>query len=176
MRLAATVGRLAGARRILDLGTGFGYSALWLALGAGDGALVEAIDQFQVHVDAAREFADSASLSDRIQFITGDVHHLLSDLHGQYDLVHDDAWFAAKPAHFERVLELLKPGGVLTMPNWFLLADAIAGKRHKRWARFAGPNWEEATLAYAQSLVDDPRLDVTWTVSPPLGVAIKRIN
>jgi hypothetical protein len=42
-------------------------------------------------------------------------------------------------------IELLKPGGVLTMPSWFLLMDAIKGTR----------------------------LYVTWTVSPPLGIAIK---
>jgi predicted O-methyltransferase YrrM len=57
-----------------------------------------------------------------------------------YDFVHDDSWFAAQPAYFDRVVELLTPGGLLTMPNWFLLTDAIAGRRHRRWARFAGPS------------------------------------
>ena len=173
MRLAATLVRGVGAKRILDLGTGFGYSALWLAEAAGAGALVEAIDQFDVHVDAARRFAEKAGLSERVRFIAGEAGDILRNLHNEYDFVHDDAWFAAQPAYFERVLELLKPGGLLTMPNWFLLTDAIAERRHRRWARFAGPAWEKATLTYARRLANDPRVHVTWTASPPLGLAVK---
>ena len=59
------------------------------------------------------------------------------------------------------------------MPSWFLLTDAMAGMRHRKWARFAGTSWEQATVAYAQNLANDPRLHVTWTVTPPLGIAIK---
>jgi len=176
MRLAASLTRAAGARRILDLGTGFGYSALWLAEAAGADAHVDAIDQFSEHVAEAERFARLAGLDDRVRFIQGDVRSVLDGLRAAppYDQVHDDAWFAAEPPYFERVLELLRPGGLLTMPSWFLLTDALAGVRHERWARFGGEAWEESTRAYAQRLAADPRLAVTFTTSPPLGIAIKR--
>jgi predicted O-methyltransferase YrrM len=157
MRLAASVARTAGARRMLDLGTGFGYSALWLAEAAGPEGSVDAVDQFAEHVAEDERFADQAGLSSRVRFIHGDVHQVVHRLEGPYDLVHDDAWFAAQPEYFERVLELLRPGGVLSMPSWFLLTDALAGVRHQRWARFAGLDWERATLAYAHRLASDPR-------------------
>jgi len=174
MRLAHTLVRASGARRILDLGTGFGYSALWLASAAPPGARVDAVDQFEEHLIAARKFVAGARLADRVQFIAGDVHEVLRRLEGPYDLVHDDAWFGAQPAYFERVLDLLRPGGILSMPSWFLLLDALKGTRHRRWAQFAGEQWEQATLEYAQRLSANRRLHVTWTVSPPLGIAIKR--
>jgi len=109
----------------------------------------------------------------QIQFIHGDAAEYLRSADGPYDLIHDDAWFGRQPAYFDRALELLKPGGVLSMPNWFLLKDALTGTRYRRWSAFAGPDWPAATQAYAERLARDPRLHVTWTQVPPLGIAIK---
>jgi len=42
-------------------------------------------------------------------------------------------------AHFRRALELLRPGGVLAMSNWFLLVQSIADEPNMDWSEFAGP-------------------------------------
>ena len=173
MRLASMLARASGAQRILDLGTGFGYSALWLAA-TGATVHVEAVDQFQEHLDYAHEFAQAGGLLPQIQFIQGDAAQYLRCTNGPYDFIHDDAWFGCQPAYFERVVEVLRPGGVLSMPNWFLLEDALTGRRYRRWSVFAGRDWPAATLAYAEQLARDPRLDITWTRTPALGIAIKR--
>lgn len=174
MHLAATIVRATGARRILDLGTGFGYSALWLATAAGEDGTVDAIDRFPEHVAAAREFAVRFGLSNRIAFVAGEVSSVVDGLSPPYDLIHDDAWFAAKPPYLERVLQLLRPGGTLTMPNWFLLEDALRGHARRDWVEFAGPEWAESTLAYARHLSSHPMLHVSWSFFPPLGIAVKR--
>lgn len=136
MRLASTLVRSSRAKRILDIGTGFGYSALWLAEAAGACARVEGIDRFDDHAARCTGFAEVAELSERVSFLVGVAGELLSHLVGPYGVVHEDAWFAAQPAYFERIVELLKPCGLLTMPNWFLMTDAIAGVRHRRWADY----------------------------------------
>lgn len=174
MRFVAALVRASHAKRILDIGTGFGYSALWLAEAAGSGARVEAIDRFQEHLSVARRFAEQAGLSERIEFILGEASEVLMQLAGPYDLVHDDGWFAYQPTYFERMVELLKPAGLLTMPNWFLLEDALTGTPRRDWSEFAGSAWVEATLTYARRLAMDSRLYVTWSLSPPLGVAVKQ--
>jgi predicted O-methyltransferase YrrM len=174
MRLVATIVRAIGATRILDLGTGFGYSALWLASAAGEKGTVDAIDRFPEHVAVARELAAQFGLSRRIAFTADDVSAAVTRLSGPYDLIHDDAWFAAIPPYLERVLQLLRPGGTLTMPNWFLLEDALSGKPRRDWSEFAGAQWGESTLAYARQLSSAPMLDVTWSFFPPLGIAVKR--
>jgi Predicted O-methyltransferase len=121
-----------------------------------------------------REFAKSAGLSDRIEFIAGEVEEVLARAAGPYDFIHDDAWFAVAPPYFERVIELLRPGGAWTMANWFLLEDALSGAPRRDWSEFAGADWPANTIAYAERLTRDARLDVTWTLSPPLAIAIKR--
>jgi predicted O-methyltransferase YrrM len=173
MRLVATVARAAHPRRVLDLGTGFGYSAMWLADACAGECLVEAIDRFPEHVARAERFASQFGLSDRIKFTVGEVSTVLERLSGPYDLIHDDAWFAAEPAHLDRMIGLLRRGGTLTMPNWFLLEDAITGEARRDWGDLAGPGWAASTMAYAERLAADPRLSVAWSVSPPLAVGVK---
>jgi predicted O-methyltransferase YrrM len=174
MGLAAAIVRVARARRILDVGTGFGYSALWLAEAAGAGARIDAIDRFEEHVARAREFADAVGLGDRIRFLAGDAVEVLHQLDGPYDLIHDDGWFAGEPVYFERMLALLAPGGTITIPNWLLLEDAITGVPRRDWSEFAGPGWADETVRYAERLARDPRLAVAWIVSPPLAVVVRR--
>jgi predicted O-methyltransferase YrrM len=173
MRLAAALVRASRPARLLDLGAGFGYSSFWLARAAGPEARLEAIDRFPEHVARARAFAAQFGFATTISFSAGDVGEVLAQRDGRYDFIHDDAWFASAPPHYERVVALLRPGGTLSMPNWFLLEDAITGAPRRDWSEFAGPTWAGDTLAYAGKLSRDPRLDVTWSLDPPLGIAVK---
>src|SRR5262245_39356926 len=175
MRFVATLVQASKAKRLLDIGTGLGYSALWLAKAAGASARIEAIDRFPEHLSLARHFVEQAELSAHIEFILGEASEIMEQqLTGLYDLIHDDGWFASQPLYFERMVALLRPGGVLTMPNWFLLEDALSGAPRRDWAEFAGPTWVEETLTYANRLAKDSRLSVTWVISPPLGIAVKQ--
>lgn len=173
MRLAATFARAGGARRVLDLGTGFGYSALWLADAIGPTGHVTAIDRHDEHIGEARRFAAQFGLDDRTTFVVAEVDDALRDLDQPFDLVHDDAWFAQEPSYLDAMLGALRPGGMVTMPNWFLLEDAVTGEPRNEWAAFAGPEWAAATRRYAARLLADDALHVTFVVSPPLGVVVK---
>lgn len=68
---------------------------------------------------------------------------------------------------------LLRPRGLLTMPNRFLLVDALRGMRRTDWEKFAGPAWATDAIEYAEQLAARPDLAVSWTIRPPLGVAVK---
>ncbi len=173
MRLAATLARAAGAKTILDLGTGFGYSALWLASVAAPGAKVIGIDRFPEHVQAATRMAEDHRLADRCSFVAGDVGAVLSSFEAPVDFIHDDAWFAAEPPHLEAAVALLRVGGTLTMPNWFLLEDAVTGSPRRDWSAFAGSDWARDVRAFAHRLGNDERLLVKLSVTPPLGIAVR---
>ena len=153
MRFVANVARASRPRRLLDLGAGFGYSAMWLAT-AGDGeCTVEAIDLFPEHVSRAESFAKQAGLSERIKFIVGEVSEVLQGLTGPYDLIHDDAWFAAEPPYFNRMIELLRPGGTLTMPpSAPIVRDAPCPSSRSR-----GNDWSSCRQPWASRTTAQPR-------------------
>lgn len=171
MQLAASYVRAGNATDVLDLGCGLGYSTLWLAAGAN--GRVIGVDSDEGHVSGARRWADVLGFEDKVRFVAGHAAAVLDELSGPFDAIHDDAWFASAPDHVEVMISLLRPGGVLTMPNWFLLVDAITGQPRNDWERFGGPTWAADTKEYARQLVSRPDLSMNWIVEPPLGVAVK---
>lgn len=174
MQLAASYVLANNARSILDLGCGLGYSTMWLARAAGEDGLVIGIDSDDSHVAGARRYAEEAGLGSTTRFIVGDVTEVLSTLSGPFDAIHDDAWFGPAPRHLETMISHLRTGGVLTMPNWFLLVDAITGRPRNDWEAYAGPAWAADARAYAEQLAGRRDLSVNWITDPPLGVAVKR--
>jgi predicted O-methyltransferase YrrM len=101
------------ARRILELGTGLGYSALWLA---NAGAHVDTIEQDEAHAELARTNLEGAD----IEVHVGPGAEILATLEPGYDLVFNDG----EPFEFETDLDgferLLRPGGLLVSANLFL--------------------------------------------------------
>ena len=175
MRVLASLLRANAAGSVLEIGCGLGYSALWLAEAAGPQATVETIDRFPEHIELARAHAEDLGYAGRIQFLRGEAAAILSRLSGPYDFIHDDGWFAQEPPYFRRMVELLRPGGLLVMSNWFLLAHAITGKWDVDWAQFAGPSWAEDVKAYAKRVTSDPGLYVSFIMQPAwVGLAVKR--
>ncbi len=174
MQLAAMFVRAAGAQTVLDLGCGIGYSTFWLAAATTRSATVTGIDGDPGHVGQARSAGARLGFDARVRFVAGEVAEVIETIDGPIDAIHDDAWFAAAPAHLDTMVGLLRPGGLLTMPNWFLLVDALTGVPRNDWERYAGPGWAADVVDYARRLAARPDLTVTWTVRPPLGVAVKR--
>jgi predicted O-methyltransferase YrrM len=173
MQLASMFVRTASARTIVDLGCGIGYSTFWLAKAAASGAMVIGVDSDPGHIQQARSACSRLGLDDQVRFMVGDVAEVLRTFDGPVDAVHDDAWFGAAPPHVDAMVGLLRPGGLLTMPNWFLLVDALSGVPRNDWERFAGPTWAADAIEYAEQLAARPDLAVSWTIRPPLGVAVK---
>jgi predicted O-methyltransferase YrrM/nitroimidazol reductase NimA-like FMN-containing flavoprotein (pyridoxamine 5'-phosphate oxidase superfamily) len=173
MQLTATFVRAAGARTILDLGCGIGYSTFWLADAGGAGSTTVGVDSDPTHIELARSACTELGLEGRVEFVLGDVADVLGTVAGPVDAIHDDAWFAAAPSHLDAMVALLAPGGLLTMPNWFLLVDALTGQPRNDWEHVAGPSWAEDAVAYAGVLSGRRDLAVSWIIRPPLGVAVK---
>lgn len=173
MHLVASIARASGARRVLDLGSGLGYSTLWLADAVGPDGEVIGVDEDRLHTAEAEQIAIDAGVSDTVSYRAGRVVDVLPVLSGTFDLIHDDAWFVDAPEHLESMIGLLRPGGVLTMANWFLLVDALTGEPRNNWERYAGPDWAARTLKYAERLAARTDLNVNWITKPPLGIATK---
>ncbi|MCH7484902.1 MAG: class I SAM-dependent methyltransferase [Chloroflexi bacterium] len=174
MRLLAAIGRATNARRVLEIGGGLGYSAIWFADIVGDGGRVETIDRFTEHVDMIRRYAERFGMGDRITALAGEADDVLPTLDGAYDIVHDDGWFGAQPSYYDRLAGLLRPGGLLVMSNWFLLEHAVTGQSPVDWSQVLGPSWAEDIKSYARRLATDERYQVSFVQRPAVALAYRR--
>jgi predicted O-methyltransferase YrrM len=116
------LGILAGAlraRRILEVGCGLGYGALWLAWGAGPEARVETIEQDETHAAIARALVRDAGYGEQIHLHLGDSRALLPQLAGPYDLVFYDAAIPG-PDDLAQFARLVRRDGLLLTSNIFL--------------------------------------------------------
>jgi predicted O-methyltransferase YrrM len=116
------LGILAGAlqaRRILEVGCGLGYSALWLAWGAGPAARVETIEQDATHAAIARALVRDAGYGEQMQLHVGDYRAVLPQLTGPYDLVFSDAAVPG-PDDLTQFARLVRRDGLLLTSNLFL--------------------------------------------------------
>ena len=151
-----------------------GLQRVWLATAAGERGKIQTIDRFTEHAGAARDFTADFGLADRIEVIEGEGTAVLQDLRGPYDVIHDDGWFATRPAYYDGLASLLRPGGLLVMSNWFLLEHAVTGESPLDWSQFAGKSWADDVMDYATVLAADPRYDVSFVQRPAFALATRR--
>ncbi len=116
-RLLEFLVHLSGARRVLEIGTFTGYSALSMAAALpADGTIVTCeIDPERAAV--ARRHFDASPLGDRIRLRLGPALDTLATLDGPFDLVFIDADKENYRNYYEAVLPLLADGGVIAVDN-----------------------------------------------------------
>jgi predicted O-methyltransferase YrrM len=113
--------RLAKPKRILEIGTYTGFSALTFAEATNETCQIIAVDRNQEWTKLAKRFWAEAGVSDRIQLIYGDaptvLQQLITDSIEPFDFIFIDA----SKKHYERYvnfcLELLAPGGFIAVDN-----------------------------------------------------------
>lgn len=113
--LLGGVAAACGKDRILELGTGLGYSTLWLAHGARS-AHIDSIEGDPDHAKAARENFVKYGIAGQVYMYVGDFAEVLPSLEDGYDLVLFDGW-EPELAHLAAFEHLIKPGGVLISSN-----------------------------------------------------------
>jgi predicted O-methyltransferase YrrM len=138
--LLSVLAAAAHARRIVELGTALGYSALSFAYGAPD-STVDTIERDPEHVRLARDNIAAAALDHRITVHEGDFGKILATLDPGYDLAFFDG-NAPIPALHTALRNLLRTGGVLITANLNHGGTADAVSR----ALFDGKSWRSALI------------------------------
>ena len=116
-RLLALLALAVGARRILELGSGYGYSAYWFARALGPEGEIVCTEYSADNARLAREFFARAKLRPRITYEVGDALKLLDRHPGPFDLVFMDIDKADYPTAFPKLLPRLRSGGLLVTDN-----------------------------------------------------------
>jgi len=122
--------KIAGARRILEVGTSGGYSTLWLATAAREtGGHVTTLEMDGAKIERARRNLSDAGVDVLVTILEGDAHQTLLALEGSFDLAFLDAEKEDYPAFLEPLVRLLRPGGLLVADNLLSHAEELAGFR-----------------------------------------------
>lgn len=109
--------RMAGARRILEIGTLAAYSTLWLARALPPGGQVVTLEADPDHARVARANIARAGLEAVIDLRQGPALETLPGLSGPFDFVFVDADKPNNPAYFQWALRLSRPGSVIVFDN-----------------------------------------------------------
>lgn len=105
------------ARRIFELGSAIGYSTIWLARAAGEGADVYYSDGSVDNAERARDYFNRAAIADRIHIHVGDALSVLAHVPGNFDLIFNDVDKDGYPAVLDAVPGRLRSGGLFVTDN-----------------------------------------------------------
>lgn len=110
-----------GAKRVLELGSGYGYSALWFARGMGaDGELVLSDFDGKKRDKAIRNL-QRAGYGGKLSFEVGDAQELMRHVEGPFDIVFNDIDKEFYPRVIAPAHRLLREGGLFVTDNslWY---------------------------------------------------------
>jgi predicted O-methyltransferase YrrM len=139
------------ARRILEIGTLGGFSAIWLARGAGPQGRVVTLEYEAKHAEVALENLQRAGVADRVEVMVGAALDTLPTLRGPFDLVFIDADKENNVAYVEWAVRLARPGSVIVVDN--VIRDGRILEPQSDDARV------QATRRTLQVMGEHPRLD-----------------
>ena len=163
-RLLTLLVQVTGARRILELGTFTGYSALSLAEGLPDDGTLLTCDINEETAAVAQRFFDRAPWGHKIQLHRGAASELLERLEGPFDLAFLDADKPRYIEYWEALVPLIRPGGLVVIDNVLWAGTVLEPKT--RGAR--------AVAAFNDHIRADPRVDtVLLTIRDGMTLARK---
>lgn len=122
-------------RRILEIGTFVGYSALCLAKGLTDDGLLHTIDINEKDAAVAQAYFDRSAFKEKIILHTGDARKIVSELKETFDLVFIDADKPGYIEYFNLVFPNLKKNGFIFADNIFFHGEALEEKPHGKNAK-----------------------------------------
>ena len=154
-RLLETMVMATSARNVLEIGTANGYSALWLAQSLPANGRLISIELDRSRAQLARDHFTEAGLENRASVMVGDSALLIHKIAGPFDLIFNDGDKRQYPQLLDRLVKLLRPGGVLITDNVLWDGEVVPGL-------VSPPNRStdetKAIATYNQQLATDARL------------------
>lgn len=153
-RVLSMISQMIQPKRILELGTFTGYSALCLAEGLQEDGQLVSLEHNDELEDMIRRNLSLSPLGERIELIIGDACEWLEaqTTDPLYDLVFIDADKREYCAYLDAVLPLVRPGG-------WILADNTLWDGHIIEAAYDKDKQTIALRAFNDQVAQDPRLE-----------------
>jgi predicted O-methyltransferase YrrM len=138
--------RSVGAKRVFELGSGFGYSAYWFSRAVGPAGEVHGTDGDPANEPKALDYLSRAGLAEPIRWHVGDAVTHLAAAPGEFDVVYNDIDKDGYPAAWMAARERIRVGGLYICDNVL-------------WSgRVAVPDEEDPRPVYTQAIIEHNRL------------------
>ena len=102
---------------ILECGSGFGYSAAWMALALPENGNITCIEYSSENISKAKEFLRELDVLHKVTFQQGNVLEIVPKLNQSYDLIFNDIDKSQYPKILTSLVEKLRIGGMLISDN-----------------------------------------------------------
>jgi predicted O-methyltransferase YrrM len=129
-KLLWLLARMLDAKRILEIGTLGGYSAIWLARGLAPGGRLVTLEAVEKHAAVARQNLERAGVAQTVDVRVGPALATLPQLEGPFDLSFIDADKQNNAEYFRWALRLSRPGSVIVVDN-VVREGAVADARSR---------------------------------------------
>jgi caffeoyl-CoA O-methyltransferase len=145
--------RAVGARRVLEMGSGYGYSAYWFARAVGVGGEVHMTEGDARNQERAIGYLERAELADRVRSHVGNALEIIDTLDGEFDVVFCDIDKGDYPAAWAKAGERIRVGGLYLCDN--VLWDGRVVTGDDRETTPAG--WTAAIRRHNEAIASDER-------------------
>jgi caffeoyl-CoA O-methyltransferase len=144
--------KIISAKRVLELGTLGGYSTIWMARGLPDDGKLVTLEYEKKHAEVAMNNFKKAGLENKIEIIRGPALESLDKLKGsKFDFAFIDADKVNYPLYFDKVIAMIKKGGIITADNTLRKGGVINPEIEDEGTR--------AIQVFNKKVASDPRVE-----------------
>ena len=109
--------RILNPQRIMELGSGYGYSAFWFALASMEQTQIFCTEKSDENIRRAEDFLGRAGLWNKVTYFQGDALQSLEKQQGEFDIIFMDIDKHEYPAGFQKAFPRLRSGGLFITDN-----------------------------------------------------------
>jgi predicted O-methyltransferase YrrM len=144
--------RSSGAKRVLEMGSGYGYSAYWFARAVGEGGEVHMTEGDAENQKQALDYLGRAGFGDRVHSHVGNALEIIDQLEGEFDVIFCDIDKGDYPEAWRKASERIRPGGLYLCDNVLWSGRvAVPDPEDRR------PEWTEAVKEHNSAIAADER-------------------
>jgi caffeoyl-CoA O-methyltransferase len=143
--------RAIGGRRVMELGSGFGYSAYWFARAVGDGGQVTCTEENEDLISDAEGYLGRAGLLDRVTYHRADGLEVLSGFEDEFDVVYVDTHKFQYPDAWREARTHIRVGGIYLCDNVLWRGMVPRGEDDTVF-----PGWPDAIREHNRLVASDP--------------------
>jgi len=144
--------RAVRAKRVIELGSGFGYSGYWFSRAVGRDGELHLTDGDAENEKKARDYLGRAGLWDPVEFHVADAVKTLNSLKGEFDIVYCDIDKHGYPEAWRAARGRIRVGGLFICDNT-LWSGRVTGSPEAK--EFRDPSWTDAIKEMNEAIAAD---------------------